>query len=151
GDTAAHGEVGDAERLAGDDELAAGGQRSRSRGVGGDLDRALGADRELAEDLERRRIVGIADGAIGGDEALRDQPTAPRDRLGHAAGPAEVLHGAQAKRADDREAHGTNRTRSPRWSSGPSGPNIRIPAIEPIRCQPPGESNGYTAECRPAI
>ena len=57
------------------------------------------------------------------------------------AGATEVLHGDEAEGADDGEAHGTNRTRSPSWSSGPSGPNSLTPA-EPIRCQPPGESNG---------
>src|SRR5262249_52825180 len=120
-------------------------------GVTGDLDRRLGDEGELAEDLERRRVVGIADGAVAGDQRLGRQRAAGRHGLVHAAAAPEVLYGAQPHRMLDAQAHGTNRTRSPRWSSGPSGPNIRIPATEPIRCQPPGESNGYTAECSPAI
>ena len=61
-----------------------------------------------------RRSAGPATSAPPGGTASCMRPGRPRSWTV-----------TRPDRADDDEAHGTNRTRSPSWSSGPSGPNIR--------------------------
>jgi hypothetical protein len=116
-DAAGEGEIGGTARLACDGELGAGteelggGGAEEMRRVDGDEGVGVGADDEAAEDLDGGGAIGVAGGAVGGDEGAAYEGAAGRQGLVHVAGTTEVLDRDQAEGADDSESHGVARPR----------------------------------------
>ena len=146
-EAAGHGEVGDTALLGGwqGADVVAGEPRGNAVPGDAEVTPARGDD-EPAKGLDRGAAPGVADGAVGGDEALGHQRTAGGHPVGHVAGAAGVLHPRGPDDGDELEvgAHaGSKRTRSPGRSVAPTrGSKASKSSAVATRFQPPGEAAG---------
>lgn len=119
---------------------------ARADGAGAcDRRRAGEPNAEAAErDLERGRVVRVADQPVRQPERPTVEPARAGDTERGIARAAQILDGRQRARGEDLDHAGRNRTRVPGPSSagGSRAASHSVASVRPSSRQPPGEARG---------